>query len=31
MMEQGGTTELAFNAVHGTINSMTTTAVFSSC
>ena len=31
MIEQGGTAEAAFDAVDGTINSMTTTVVFSHC
>lgn len=31
MIEQGGTAEAAFDAVGGTIDSMTTTAVFSHC
>lgn len=31
MIEQGGTAEAAFNAVNGTIDSITITAVFSFC
>jgi hypothetical protein len=31
MIEQGGTAEAAFDTVDGTIDSMTTTAVFSYC